>query len=337
MLTSSCFALFLSQSTLITGIELLLEPDSEDASELIQVLDEFIEKHNRREEKDQCSKREVAIISLFKSKIKDPSWCARKAVKRARMAGRPAAAPQASAEGAAPLKGGSSANSHPGLFIPANPLVNNASHPQSGNILTSTGTPSAAAHPGSSTYNLAQTIFDTLGGGLEQFGINPGRAAGEHDLNTSSDGTTTFGGIDGPGLGLPDDLSGAGMPSSTDFSAFWGGDFPSGAESTLTPGPSWSSFTNPGGNGNGNGNGGSSSASHKGPSHPGPGSVAGAIESPASSGSGAGGNLASMDWSADSLMPWGAMIEAIALQKPGQGQQGQGSGQQGGGGGGGQS
>ncbi|PWN24038.1 hypothetical protein BCV69DRAFT_265484 [Microstroma glucosiphilum] len=321
----------LFSSTLITGIELLLEPDSEDAAELVQVLDEFIEKHNRREEKDQCSKREVAIISLFKSKIKDPSWCARKAVKRARMAGRPAAAPRPSAEGQ------SNVTSQPGLFVPANSLAKSVSLPQqSGSILTSTGTPSAMAQPSSSTYNLAQTIFDSLGGGLEQFGINPGRSAGEHDLNTSSDGTTTFGGIDGPGLGLPDDLSGAGMPSATDFSAFWGGDFSSAAESTLTPGPSWSSFPNPSGNGTGNGgNGGNgngasgSTTGHKGHGHPGSGSVGGAMESPASSGSGAGGNLANMDWSADSLMPWGAMIEAIALQKPGQGQ-GQGGGQGGG-------
>lgn len=267
----------------------------------------------------------MAIISLFKSKIKDPSWCARKAVKRARMAGRPAAAPRATAEGP------STVNPQPGLFVPSNLVANSVSQSQPGNILTSAAAPSGPTQPSSSTYNLAQTIFDTLGGGLEQFGINPGRAAGEHDLNTSSDGTTTFGGIDGPGLGLLDDLSGAGMPSATDFSAFWGGDFPSAAESTLTPGPSWSSFTNPGGNGNGTGNGGASSnTGQKGPGHPGPGSVSGAIDSPASSGSGAGGNLASMDWSADSLMPWGAMIEAIALQKPGQGQQGQGGGQGGG-------
>lgn len=321
----------LFSSTLITGIELLLDPTGPDAPELLACLDEFIEKHNRRAEKDQCSKREVAIIELFRQKAKDPSWCARKGAKKATVAavGGVARTTRPPADGTvdaglavAPQPGpfarmadspGLTTTSTPGKGLTAGGAGSSGSGTQQQAVL-----PSTSALPSFNPQELAQSIFDTLGGGMDQFGLSSalqqqskGRAGGG-----GADGTNPFGGIAGPGMALPEDLSGIGANASNSFyEPLWGQEYAGGA---LTP----AGMNNGGGHGQqpwantpfmsgGHGGGGNSSSAQ----------VAGA--SPASSGgsgSGGGGSggLSNMDWSADSLMPWGAMIEAIAMQKPGQ-------------------
>lgn len=62
---------------MMIGIALLLEPNGPDAPQFMKYLEEFIELHRHREgDTDQCSKREVKIIELFRAKAKDPTWCA---------------------------------------------------------------------------------------------------------------------------------------------------------------------------------------------------------------------------------------------------------------------
>lgn len=312
----------LFSSTLITGIELLLDPTGPDAAEMMATLDEFIEKHNRRAEKDQCSKREVAIIELFRTKAKDPSWCARKAAKRANMRG---GTQQVPADGS--VDTGANQAPRPGPFAPVadsptsgvpgrmTPGVAGANGAANNSPGTATGLPNLNLPATLNQQELAQSIFDTLGGGLDQFGLSSSLAAktgnGHSNLNPS-DGTTTFGGIGGPGMSLPGEGSGDMSVGAADYSSFWGNaDFPTngsnGNSNALTPtmaGQAGAGPWNPA-------HGFHSAAFAAGGNH------GHATASPASSGSGSNG-LANMDWSADSLMPWGAMIEAIAMQKPGQ-------------------
>ncbi|SPO24611.1 uncharacterized protein UTRI_03880 [Ustilago trichophora] len=67
----------LFNATMMIGIALLLDPNGPEAADFLSYLDEFIELHKHREgEADQCSKREVKIIELFRAKARDPTWCA---------------------------------------------------------------------------------------------------------------------------------------------------------------------------------------------------------------------------------------------------------------------
>ncbi|CAO1626083.1 unnamed protein product [Parajaminaea phylloscopi] len=308
----------LFSSTLITGIELLLDPNADDAPELMSCLDSFIEKHNRRAEKDQCSKREVAIIELFRQKAKDPGWCARKGAKRA-IAGSSARTLQPPADGS--VDAGTSRAARPsGPLAPVADSPSGSANGSSGNAgAQKHGRKSSAAPPfdikapssfsadlanftSSGVFNqqeLAQSIFDTLGGGMDQFGLASAlQAKGtNHAAMIPADGTNTFGGIAGPGMSLPEDLAG---------SAFYDGAWRQayqGRANSLTPAAASSQAW-------------TSSAPFQAALQ----AASGTDASPASSGGAGGGqNLGSMDWSVDSLMPWGAMIEAIAMQKPGQG------------------
>lgn len=63
-------------STLIAGIELLLDPSGPNAAELHEVLDDFLNHSTKFADPSQCTKRELAIIKIFKAKALDPSWCA---------------------------------------------------------------------------------------------------------------------------------------------------------------------------------------------------------------------------------------------------------------------
>ncbi|MCO5585337.1 hypothetical protein L7F22_039270 [Adiantum nelumboides] len=63
-------------STLIAGIELLLDPSGSNATELHDVLDDFLSHSTKFADPSQCTKRELAIIKIFKAKAMDPSWCA---------------------------------------------------------------------------------------------------------------------------------------------------------------------------------------------------------------------------------------------------------------------
>lgn len=321
----------LFSSTLITGIELLLDPTGPDAAELMLTLDEFIEKHNRRAEKDQCSKREVAIIELFRAKAKDPSWCARKAAKRSIVPSQPHVPADGSVDAGAG-RGNPAPRLPPIADSPTNPSA--SLQQQQGKPLRSAkqNAPASNAFPqinsntalsnfaAGASFNqqeLAQSIFDSLGGGLDQFGLSSGlapssaAAGGKPGMaSAANDGTIPFGGIGGPGLTLPDESGSGGTATGgflNDFGGFWNHpDYGQGASGSgaLTP-------TMAGQNGNGNGWNSSTSIKFNNNAQTSGGS-------PASTSS--NGNLANMDWSADSLMPWGAMIEAIANQKP-QGQQ----------------
>lgn len=66
----------LFNATMMIGIALLLDPNGPEAPNFMSYLDEFIELHKHREGEDQCSKREVKIIELFRAKARDPTWCA---------------------------------------------------------------------------------------------------------------------------------------------------------------------------------------------------------------------------------------------------------------------
>ena len=67
----------LFNATMMIGIALLLDPNGPEAPDFLSYLDEFIELHKHREgEDDQCSKREVKIIELFRAKARDPTWWA---------------------------------------------------------------------------------------------------------------------------------------------------------------------------------------------------------------------------------------------------------------------
>ncbi len=67
----------LFNATMMIGIALLLDPNGPEAPDFLSYLDEFIELHKHREgDVDQCSKREVKIIELFRAKARDPTWCA---------------------------------------------------------------------------------------------------------------------------------------------------------------------------------------------------------------------------------------------------------------------
>lgn len=158
-------------SALIAGIELLLDPSGPNAAELHEYLDAFLNQSTKAADPSQCTKRELAIIKIFKAKATDPSWCAatatgangaRKAAEAARKgsqqqprsaAGPPAAARARSASGA-----------------------NSASTPATGApiqaISPTTGRPrpvpegAAARRPASRSEanELAQTLLDRLGG-----------------------------------------------------------------------------------------------------------------------------------------------------------------------------
>lgn len=66
----------LFNATMMMGVALLLDPNSPEAPEYSHRLDEFIEQHRVSDYPDLCSKREVRIIELFRTKARDPSWCA---------------------------------------------------------------------------------------------------------------------------------------------------------------------------------------------------------------------------------------------------------------------
>lgn len=66
-------------STLIAGIELLLEPNGTNSKELHEYLDNFLSTSTKTADPSQCTKRELAIIKIFKAKATDPTWCAAKA------------------------------------------------------------------------------------------------------------------------------------------------------------------------------------------------------------------------------------------------------------------
>lgn len=304
----------LFSSTLITGIELLLDPTGPDSAELMACLDEFIEKHNRRAEKDQCSKREVAIIELFRQKAKDPGWCARKGAKRATVttSSRTGALPIATNEAgdtaaqSTVQAGSSTTNADPAKAVTKSEAPKIPEPRMNRPAPASTSLQSLNPATIFNQQELAQSIFDTLGGGIDQFGVPsalPTKPASNSAALVAPDGTYSFGGIAGPGMNLPEDLSGIASSSNSLYAGIWGhGDGQNGGNVTPTMAGqhSWTSASLQDVLGSSNNYAGDGS--------------------PASSGGGSGSNnLQNIDWSVDSLMPWGAMIEAITMQKPGQG------------------
>lgn len=305
----------LFSSTLITGIELLLDPTAADAAELRACLDEFIEKHNRRAEKDQCSKREVAIIELFRQKARDPGWCARKGAKRAANA-HASAGNTETATPSRPARPDRQEMPEGSTRTAITEQQRRAySNERDGNLATGsvaphstedkisvtppgTGLPNLNVTASFNQQELAQSIFDTLGGGIDPFGLGPSIGRKNESGEFSAVGSSTF------NADLQQDVSSVGTTSNGNlYESLWGS---SGIGQTpLTP--TFSSSQNhwppP------------SAFAHiqQGPQHNN-GSHLTAL-TPASNHESR--SLSGMDWSADSLMPWGAMIEAIANQKPG--------------------
>ncbi|EPQ30334.1 uncharacterized protein PFL1_01860 [Pseudozyma flocculosa PF-1] len=101
----------LFNATMMIGIALLLNPNGPEAEDFLSFLDEFIEHHRNRGtgggDTDQCTKREVKIIELFRAKARDPTWCATSGAAADR---RESAAKQDAADSAAAAVAAASAN-----------------------------------------------------------------------------------------------------------------------------------------------------------------------------------------------------------------------------------
>ena len=155
----------LFNATMMIGISLLLDPNSPEAPEHLAILDEFIEQHRTSDFPDFCSKREVKIIELFRAKARDPSWCAATAItgakKKAAANGGGGGAGDDASAASNPVAG-----SHGGRVLgpPVSSLRTEA------NTLLSQATPPDNSSTSSHDNDLAQTIFDQLGG-LENFGL----------------------------------------------------------------------------------------------------------------------------------------------------------------------
>ncbi|PWN52389.1 hypothetical protein IE53DRAFT_367260 [Violaceomyces palustris] len=105
----------LFNATMMIGIALLLDPNGPEAPEFMTYLDEFIELHRHRQgDTDQCSKREVKIIELFRAKAKDPTWCATTAATQGNGNGKQrASGPSGSSSGAADGASGNDKGAEP--------------------------------------------------------------------------------------------------------------------------------------------------------------------------------------------------------------------------------
>lgn len=138
-------------STLIAGIELLLEPNGANAPELKEVLDDFLNSSTKVADPSQCTKRELAIIKIFKAKAMDPSWCAATATGARTAAGK--------ANGKA--NGNKESSGAPQTAMQGNTAVKNPSVADG----KTTATSAARLPPSQKEKNeLAQTLLDRLGG-----------------------------------------------------------------------------------------------------------------------------------------------------------------------------
>ncbi|PWY99567.1 hypothetical protein BCV70DRAFT_201137 [Testicularia cyperi] len=210
----------LFNATMMIGIALLLDPNGSEAADFMSYLDEFTELHRHREgDADQCSKREVKIIELFRAKARDPTWCATSATgtkkgsadaaegKGATKSDDKDGASNATADGARKAQGKGSSG-------PAS--SNKAGRTNAGGAQTSGGT----AAVGTSAFNPAML-----------FGAAGANKPGPHNLaRASSTGTSDsitpppfaglFGGANGsvaPGLALGNVSTGTTSDASTDL------------------------------------------------------------------------------------------------------------------------
>ncbi|KDN53457.1 hypothetical protein K437DRAFT_260666 [Tilletiaria anomala UBC 951] len=154
----------LFNATMMIGVALLLDPNSSEAPELLAILDEFIEQHRASDLADFCSKREVKIIELFRAKAQDPSWCAATAT---------GARKRANAQRARTTtpKLGPPVSSMRTDITPTK-KASTVGPTAAGTVagLSNISTPPDESTTSSNDNDLAQTIFDQLGG-LENFGL----------------------------------------------------------------------------------------------------------------------------------------------------------------------
>lgn len=156
----------LFSSTLIAGIELLLDPNSSNAAELHETLDDFLSSSDKAADPSQCTKRELAIIKIFKAKAIDPTWCA------------------ATATGGKGVKKGGAAGKHRQSLQAkrVEDVMKDATEAKE----------KAPSHLSESN-ELAQTLLDRLGG-LETFGMLNQSQSPSSSTSTSHElGSTTMG------------------------------------------------------------------------------------------------------------------------------------------------
>lgn len=166
----------LFSSTLIAGIELLLDPNSSNAAELHEMLDDFLNNSGKVADPSQCTKRELAIIKIFKAKALDPSWCA------------------------ATATGGRAKKEQAGQSKHRAGAAATASAAKQAKVAVAATAASNAASSGSSpsgqrsdTNELAQTLLDRLGG-LETLGVLNQNQSPSSSTSTSHElGATSMG------------------------------------------------------------------------------------------------------------------------------------------------
>ncbi|PWN34350.1 uncharacterized protein FA14DRAFT_161772 [Meira miltonrushii] len=152
-------------STLIAGIELLLDPSSPNAAELHAVLDDFLSHSTKFADPSQCTKRELAIIKIFKAKAMDPSWCAANSSTLKNGASATAASSPADRQsGAATTPGGTNAKVDIGKGNDAVRATAIAQKARAGAIGGNGNAPTRLPPTQKETNELAQTLLDRLGG-----------------------------------------------------------------------------------------------------------------------------------------------------------------------------
>lgn len=155
----------LFSSTLIAGIELLLDPNSSNAAELHETLDDFLNSADKAADPSQCTKRELAIIKIFKAKAIDPTWCA------------------ATATGGKGIKRGETSRNRQSFQVKrVEDVMKGVKEAKE-----------TAASQLSESNELAQTLLDRLGG-LETFGmLNQSQSPSSSTSTPHELGSTTMG------------------------------------------------------------------------------------------------------------------------------------------------
>ncbi|EST05122.1 hypothetical protein PSEUBRA_005381 [Kalmanozyma brasiliensis GHG001] len=342
----------LFNATMMIGIALLLDPNGPEAPDFLSYLDEFIELHKHREgEADQCSKREVKIIELFRAKARDPTWCAtsatgaagKKADKdKATSKGRAKDATKRESEGTAGV--GTAAfssamllgNTKPSQLARANsvnttesitppPFAGLFGGPTAAASGLSLGTVSTGTTSDAAT-DLAQSIFDQLGGYEPSFGM----------LNPTPNDALNFNAGSGLGFGPSHTSNSMGFDSAAgfDITSYFNTPPASGGEPGVT---AQATSATPARSGAGSINIPATTSEHSGlpnfqpsahphlralnttggfngfPTPP-PGAGAGAARGEGGAPNGTGANGVPGDWG---LLPWGGLIEAIAQSSHG--------------------
>ncbi|UZJ52091.1 hypothetical protein CBS101457_001411 [Exobasidium rhododendri] len=174
----------LFSSTLIAGIELLLDPNGSNATELLEMLDDFLNNSGKVADPSQCTKRELAIIKIFKAKAIDPSWCAATATgakgsKKGQVQSSKQKAGNYNTQSSAALMNLARRNRHQASILPSTDTDTAMSNPLHGQR--------------SDTNELAQSLLDRLGG-LETLGtLNQNQSPASSSSNAHELGPSSLG------------------------------------------------------------------------------------------------------------------------------------------------